>query len=91
MRKVIYSQKWVILILALLCSFTVTAQSGGIFEISKATIESGGTSSSGGIFEVTGSIGQYEVNGTTDVAQYQITGGFWVSNQNDLIFEDGFE
>ncbi|MCB1581924.1 MAG: hypothetical protein R3E90_01840 [Marinicella sp.] len=92
MKKVVKGQNWILLVLALLCSFTVAAQSGGIFEISKATIESGGTTSSGGVFEVKGSIGQYEVNGTTDVALYQVTGGFWVSGQgNDLIFENGFE
>ena len=87
------SLAWVLLI-TLSTSFGVAAQSGGVYEITRATIESGGTTSQGGSFEVTGTIGQYEANGKTDVAVYQLTGGFWVGgsgNGNDLIFKDGFE
>jgi|GEM_PF-3585700 len=91
-QQVLKPLAWVLL-MTLSTSFGVAAQSGGVFEISNATIESGGTTSQGGSFEVTGTIGQYEANGNTDVTLYQVTGGFWVggSGGSDLIFEDGFE
>lgn len=82
------------LLFSMLIAHGAMAQSGGPFEISRATINAGGDSSSGGVFEVTGTIGQYQANGTTDVAQYELTGGFWVaagSTGNDLIFADDFE
>ena len=87
------TMKWW-LMLSMLVTHGVMAQSGGQFEISRATINAGGDSSSGGVFAVTGTIGQYQANGTTDVAQYEVTGGFWVaagSAGNDLIFADDFE
>ncbi len=90
MKRVVTKKYVIFFTITLMASFCVSAQSGGIFEITHATIESGGSTSSGGVFELTGSIGQFEVNGVADTGQFELTGGFWVSG-SDLIFKDGFE
>lgn len=70
------------------CS-SVYAQSGGGFEITNSTINSGG-SSSGGQFELVGTIGQYDAGGAMSAGSFELTGGFWSGN-NDLIFKNDFE
>jgi hypothetical protein len=52
------------------------AQSGGPFEITGSTIDSGGTSSSGGSFELQGSAGQPDA-GVLEGPPFGVAGGFW--------------
>ena len=66
-------------------------QSGGEFEITSNTIDSGGGASAGGEFSLTGTIGQPDANPQTSAGgEFLLAGGFW-ANAVDLIFKNGFE
>ena len=67
--------------------------SGGDFEITKNTIDSGGGLSSGGLFSLTGTIGQPDANQQIATGgEFSLSGGFWANATiNDVIFRDGFE
>ena len=52
--------------------------SGGAFEITWHTIDSGGTTSTiGGDFELAGTIGQPDAGGEMTGGSFSLTGGFW--------------
>jgi hypothetical protein len=52
------------------------AQSGGPFELSWSTIDSGGGRSTGGQFALSGTIGQPDA-GALSGGQFKLEGGFW--------------
>ena len=87
-------KKIIIPILTILITTIALAQSsGGDFEITKSTIDSGGGTSSGGDFSMTGTIGQHDANWQPSTGEgFSVTGGFWVdAGVSDAIFKDGFE
>ena len=81
-------------ILSVLVTAVALAQSsGGNFEITKSTIDSGGGISSGGNFTLTGSIGQPDANRQISTGGgFALAGGFWASaSVIDTLFKDSFE
>lgn len=91
MKKIISLKQLTVVSVFLIVSFGSIAQSGGTFEISNSTIDAGGTTSVGGAFELTGSVGQFDAGQALMAGQFELSGGFWVSSNDDLIFENGFE
>lgn len=80
--------------LAVLTTAVAFAQSsGGDFEITKSTIDSGGGASTGGDFTITGTIGQADANRQTSTGtDFSVAGGFWANAAVvDAIFKDSFE
>jgi len=57
-------------------AFTARAQSGGQFDLSWSTIDSGGGTSSGGQFALSGTIGQPDAGMLTG-GNFKVEGGFW--------------
>jgi len=56
---------------------TANAQSGGVYNITKSTIDGGGvTLHSGGIYRLGGTVGQHDATRLTG-GIYKLTGGFW--------------
>ena len=55
---------------------TLTAQTGGGFDLSWSTIDGGGGSSSGGAFALSGTIGQPDA-GSMAGGDFVLKGGFW--------------
>ncbi|MDA8019745.1 MAG: hypothetical protein MPN21_20080 [Thermoanaerobaculia bacterium] len=75
----------------LIWTSSTTAQSGGKFEITRSTLDAGGsTERSPDNVVVRGSIGQPDV-GVAAAGSYYLTGGFWSTQGNIGIFSDGFE
>ncbi len=74
------SKKYKVFFLALLIvlSFTLPtlAQSGGVYNLSRHTINSSGTSS-GGNYAVAGTIGQSDTGEAMSGGNYNLAGGFW--------------
>lgn len=66
------------IIMALLIASSVTAQSGGTYDLSWSTIDNGGGSSSGGSYTVAGTLGQPDAGGSIG-GSYTLGGGFWFS------------
>jgi hypothetical protein len=52
------------------------AQSGGAFELRRATVNNGGGASAGGAFVLNGSAGQVDA-GTLSGGDFTVRGGFW--------------
>ena len=51
-----------------------------------------GGQSNGGDFIVSGTIGQHDANTASTGGDFALSGGFWISkNNNDIIFKNGFE
>lgn len=81
-----------------LAAFPATAQesegvmSGGVFEITRSTIDGGGsTDRSTGSIIVRGTIGQADV-GAYKYGTFYLTGGFWATQgRTGIFFSDGFE
>lgn len=68
------------------------AQTGGNFEITKSSIDTGGGLADGGNFSINSSIGQADASNELTGGDFALTGGFWTSsNNNDIIFKNGFE
>lgn len=60
-----------------------------VFEITRSTIDGGGTiRATGGPFELSGSIGQPDA-GTASGGPFQMTGGFWIEISPTDCDEDG--
>lgn len=70
------------------------AQSGGSYDIRRATIDGGGGRSSGGTLQVTGTVGQPDV-GRSSGQGFVSRGGFWAGPAAQatavILFVDGFE
>ena len=77
----------------LITALALAQSSGGVFEITKSTINNGGGTSSGGEFSITGTIGQPDANQQISTgAEFALAGGFWAdATVIDLIFKDSFE
>lgn len=77
----------------LITAIALAQSSGGDFEITKSTIDSGGGTSSGGDFSITGTIGQPDANHQISMGGgFALAGGFWANaTVADLIFIDSFE
>lgn len=60
------------------------AQSGGPFDLSWSTLDSGGGASVGGNFSLNGTIGQPDA-GAMSGGNYSLAGGFWGANQTPLL------
>ena len=79
-------------LLAILIATPVSAQSGGVFEITRSTIDGGGsTERSVNDISIRGTIGQPDV-GAAGAGTTVLRGGFWASDGLfGLLFTDGFE
>jgi len=78
-------------LLLTISAFVPAQQSGGEFEITSSTIDSGGGTSAGGEFSLSGTIGQPDATGNVlSGGDFLLSGGFW-ANAVDRIFGDGFE
>ena len=79
----------------LMMQVPIQAQSGGDFEITRATIDAGGGRSQGGGFVLIGTIGQVDAVEMLSGGAYVLSGGFWASGGSEplpeSIFADGFE
>ena len=64
------------LLLLLLASSLVIAQTGGGFDLTWSTVDGGGGSSSGGDFALSGTIGQPDA-GALAGGDFALSGGFW--------------
>jgi len=70
-----------ITVVFLVTTIPVLAQSGGDYDLSWNTIDSGGyTYSSGGVYSVGGTIGQLDA-GIMSGGVYTLSGGFWAGYQ----------
>ena len=65
-----------VLVLLLLITLPVLAQSGGGYDLSWSTVDGGGGSSSGGIFSLAGTAGQADA-GVMSGSEFTLRGGFW--------------
>ncbi len=77
----------------LITAIALAQPSGGDFEITKSTIDSGGGISVGGDFSLTGTIGQPDANPQISTGgSFALAGGFWANATIiDLIFKNSFE
>jgi len=78
-----------ILLVLLVTSFPMLAQTSGIFEISWHTIDGGGGESSGGNYALTGIIGQSDAGVLMSGDDYTMTGGFWEVGDEPVISPGG--
>lgn len=74
MQKYLLALFLVIILLA--TAVTLTAQTGGGFDLSWSTIDGGGGGSSGGAFDLSGTIGQPDA-GSMAGGDFVLNGGFW--------------
>ena len=65
-----------VLVLLLLVTLPVLAQSGGGYDLSWNTTDGGGGSSSGGVFSLAGTAGQPDA-GVMSGGEFTLAGGFW--------------
>jgi hypothetical protein len=76
MKQVAIAVCFVSILLLTLSAAQVSAQSGGGYDLTWSTIESGGATSNGGGFALTGTIGQADA-GSLSGGTYSLYGGFW--------------
>jgi hypothetical protein len=74
------------IVLALLIVSIAVAQTGGGYDLTWNTIDSGGGSSSGGSYTLDGTLGQFEA-GTLNGSGYTLSGGFWYGAQSAAQFK----
>src|SRR5687768_11424934 len=79
-------------------SLALHAQSGGIYSITRSTIDVGGGTSTGGPYVVQGTIGQVDAHEPLSGGVLRLQPGFWAAAGTDgqlpaptLIFRNGFE
>lgn len=89
---------WAFALAAASVSLALQAQSGGIYRISRSSIDVGGGISSGGPYVVHGTIGQVDADAPLTGGPYVLQPGFWAAGGTDgagspvpLIFRNGFE
>jgi len=56
---------------------TALAQTGGPYDLSWSTIDSGGQPSAGGSYWLDGTAGQFDASGPLTGGSFELTGGFW--------------
>ena len=81
-----------LLALSIAATTVVLAQSsGGDFELTRTTIDTGGGTATGSDFDLVGAIAQPEANAQLSTGgEFLLAGGFWAST-NDVMFSNGFE
>lgn len=92
-KTILLSPKQLLFVALLLTisAFVPAQQSGGDFEITSSTIDSGGGTSVGGQFSLSGTIGQPDATSKiSSGGDFVLAGGFW-ANAVDRLFGDGFE
>ena len=79
-------------------SLALHAQSGGIYTITRHTIDVGGGRSTGGVYELHGTIDQVDAHAPLNGGSLRLQPGFWAAGGTDgqpqapsLIFRNGFE
>ena len=69
-----------------------SAQSGGIYKISKSSIDAGGGVTQGGEYKISSTIGQADASTEITGGIFSLTGGYWSTLEySEEIFDDGFE
>jgi hypothetical protein len=74
----------VVLTLGLLLTIGVTsisAQTGGGYDLTWSTIDGGGGNATGGNYTLDGTIGQADAGGLSG-GRYTLNGGFWIASAN---------
>ena len=72
-----------ITLLVLLCwNNPAAAQTGGGYDLTWSTIDSGGGETSGGGFTLNGTVGQPDAAGLLEGGSYSLNGGFWLPNSS---------
>ena len=66
-----------LLLVLMIGSGSVIASSGGLFDLSWDTIDSGGGTSSGSSYALSGTVGQADASEPLSGGSYALTGGFW--------------
>lgn len=61
------------------------AQSGGLYELSWFTLDSGGGQSHGGDYAISGTIGQPEASVLMSGGQFTVQGGFWYPTADIIV------
>lgn len=74
--SILFTSAFVLLLVCLL-ALSVSAQSGGTYEITSAVVTNGGGQSGGANFEVNGSNGQSFAGAVSSGGQFGVRGGFW--------------
>jgi hypothetical protein len=82
--------------LALAATVPLHAQSGGIYTLTRSTIDAGGGRSTGGVYDLHGTIGQHDASAPLAGGNLVLQPGFWASTTPavpppPLIFRNGFE
>jgi hypothetical protein len=72
------------------------AQSGGIYTLTRSSIDAGGGRSTGGVYTLDGTIGQHDASAPLVGGNLVLQPGFWASTVPStplpsLIFRNGFE
>lgn len=70
----IYQRKFIAIVLF---AATVSAQSGGNFEVSQPVFTNGGEKSNGGNLDLTGTVGQPSSGVNSSGGRFALRGGFW--------------
>ena len=84
--------KKIIILLFLINSINLDAQTGTNFSIEKSNLANGGGKSVGTSFSLTGTIGQSIATQDSTGSSFSLSGGFWASGSRpDNVFKDGFE
>ena len=85
--------KCLVVLTIFITAISFAQSSGGDFEITKSTIDSGGGLSSGGNFTLTGTIGQHDASRQISTGGgFALASGFWAdATIRDVIFRNSFE
>lgn len=81
------------IVIVFVSAVALAQPSGGVFQITKSTIDNGGGRSSGDNFTATGTIAQLDANQQISKGNsFALSGGFWANSMIvDLLFKDNFE
>jgi hypothetical protein len=66
---------------------------GDDYEMTEASVASGGGSTQGGVFELSGTVAQVDASVEATGGDYTLRAGFWwgLRPREDALFVDGFE
>ncbi|MBN2383367.1 hypothetical protein JXQ70_10830 [bacterium] len=63
------------------------AQTGGTYDLSWHTTDSGGGTWTGGTYSISGTIGQLDTGEVMNGSGYELRGGFWISSSSAVVLE----
>jgi hypothetical protein len=66
-----------LLVAAILATSAALAQTGGGYDLTWSTVDSGGGSSAGSGYQLAGTVGQPDAGATLSGGGYALAGGFW--------------